>query len=64
MSDHEEEIGNNENQPIVQKNKPSNENIKQVKMSYLAPLVFTISIGSILFGFSIGSWNSATNAYF
>ena len=70
MSDHENEEDKSENK-IEQKklitrtiSDNAGEKISQVKMAYLAPLVCTISLGSIIFGFSIGSWNSATNAYF
>lgn len=27
-------------------------------------LLFSVSIGTIQFGYSIGAWNSATDAYF
>jgi hypothetical protein len=30
---------------------------------YLISLLFTISIGTIQFGYMIGSWNSASAAY-
>lgn len=33
-------------------------------MGYLLSLLFTVSIGTIQFGYSIGAWNSATDAYF
>ena len=33
-------------------------------MGYLISLLMTVSIGTIQFGYSIGAWNSATNAYF
>jgi hypothetical protein len=33
-------------------------------MGYLMALLFTVSIGTIQFGYSIGAWNSATEAYF
>jgi len=39
-------------------------NKNKVNMGYLMSLLFTISIGTIQFGYSIGAWNSATDAYF
>jgi len=33
-------------------------------MGYLMSLLFTVSIGTVQFGYSIGAWNSATEAYF
>lgn len=33
-------------------------------MCYLSGLLFTICIGTIQFGYSIGAWNTVTDAYF
>ena len=32
-------------------------------MKYLSCLLLTVSIGTIQFGYSIGSWNTVTDAY-
>ena len=37
---------------------------KKVNMCYLSGLLFTICIGTIQFGYSIGAWNTVTDAYF
>jgi hypothetical protein len=37
--------------------------IDHIKKGYLFCLLMTISIGTIQFGYSIGSWNTAFKAY-
>ena len=37
---------------------------KRVNMCYLSGLLATICIGTIQFGYSIGAWNTVTDAYF
>ena len=44
----------------VKNNKSST---KDIKKCYLLGLLLTVSIGTIQFGYSIGSWNTATDAY-
>ena len=43
--------------------KHNNGSIKNINKMYLLGLLFTISFGTIQFGYSIGSWNTANDAF-
>ena len=45
----------------TKKSKMTSEN--DINYGYLSFLLFTVSLGTFQFGYSIGSWNTATNAY-